>query len=305
MEAVNREDQSFFGDIETAVLTEAQQPLMSRVRMARQRVTYNRGADMWGAWGGSSEASVDLGRMLRQQNLDAAQLATVETELATYEERAAAAFKAKYEAALNVQKAQEKWNAKMMRAQAEGGNAMQISMQYRDSLAEPQKKLRETSLAISTLNHETCEKLVAALPAGAGNSLRTTYNRRAFPSIYNDKIAIHSQIDMAMKLADLSDEQRSKVNDLAAEYRMGYANFSEQMVEASSGATSLGMGMGFEPEDWQKWQERQDAMAKLAFDRNELSLKALRQLKIALNDSQIERLGGLPEPKVADAKVWY
>src|SRR5262249_21769108 len=126
MDAVGREDQKFFSDLENAILTEAQKPLMQRVRMARQRVVYNRGTDMWGAWGGSSESSVDLGRLIRQQHLTPEQLATVDPELAKYEEQAAAAFKAKYDAALNVQKSMEKWNSRMMAAQqAEGGNSMQ------------------------------------------------------------------------------------------------------------------------------------------------------------------------------------
>lgn len=305
LEAVNRVDEQFFKDVETALLTEPQKPRMPGVRLARQRVVYNRGADAYAMMGGSSEAGIDLGRMVRQQRLDDQQLAAVSEELNRYEEQAASAFKAKYLAALNSQKAQEKWNAQMMKAQAEGGNAMAFAVNYKEIMGEPQKALRQASEAIATLNHDTCERLVAALPAEQGQSLRAQYDRKAFPSIYVDPIACLNQIDAAMRLSDLTDEQRSKINDLAAEYRPGYATLSDQMVQQSTGAVGLGMGMGFEPEDWQKWQERQDAMAKLGFDRNELSLKTLRQLKSALNESQVERLGGLAEPKIKEDRTWY
>jgi hypothetical protein len=305
LEAVNKVDEQFFVDVETAVLSETQKPLMPSVRMARQRMVYNRGADAYSAMGSSSEAGIDVARLIRQARLTDEQFDAIATELNQYESQAAAAFKTKYLAAIDLQKAQEKWNSQMMKAQADGGNAMTFAANYKNIMGEPAKALRQASEDISKLNHDTCERLIAALPAEQANSLRTQYDRKAFPAIYIDNIACLNQIDAALRLGDLTIDQRAKVNDLAAEYRPAYAHFSEEMARLSSGSVGLGFGMSFEAEDWQKWQERQDAMSKIAFDRNELSLKSLRQLRGILTESQVERLGGLAEPKVKEERVWY
>jgi hypothetical protein len=48
-------------------------------------------------------------------------------------------------------------------------------------------------------------------------------------------------------------------------------------------------------------QERQEQMEKMRFDRNELNQRVAANLKAALTEDQLTRIGGLPEPEDLEA----
>ena len=98
-----------------------------------------------------------------------------------------------------------------------------------------------------------------------------------------------------MQLDDLTSQQRSSLEELAASYRSTYEELSRKMVElAKQGQVNP---MNFETVDWQAYQQRTEQLQRLHFDRDELSDRAAIRLKAVLRDEQIQRIGGLPKPK--------
>jgi hypothetical protein len=297
-------DNEFFDDVAAAVLAEDQADRLDRVKRARARSVYNRTQYYVGvAYGGSAESSIDLSQLVRTLRLSDADLAIVDAGLADYEEQATDAFLQRYESALGTNRAQDKWNAEAMAAQADGSNAMSIATKYQSAMGAAQKTLREACDVIAKLNRETIDDLAAALPAATAMSLRSTFNRKAYPDIYNDPGNSESAIQSAARLSDLTDTQRSLINDLAADYHPTYLSFCDQMVLASEGANAF-FGASFSADDWKQWQERQELLAKLTFDRNELCARTVQRLRTILTESQVERLGGLPDPQPKDNNPW-
>lgn len=303
LDAIRRTDAAFFDDLEM-MLEPDQVPLMKQVRLARERAIYNRGQNMGFYFGqGSNESGIDLSTLVRQQRLDDAVLKTLAPELLNYEEAVTVAFRTKYEVAMDMERAQQRWQAEMTKAQAEGGgNPMSFATKYREIMGEITKKSTQASAQIGKLNRESLDRILAGLSADAAYNLRSEYNRRAFPNVYQDETALDRQLNEALKLNDLTDDQRRKIADLAAEYRPAYAGFCDQLVQNSTGSEDVNLMSG-DPQDMKKFQERQEKMATVKFDRNEVNVRAISQLKSILTEDQIRRVGGLPEPKQHDRSM--
>lgn len=297
-------DNQFFDDVAAAVLAENQADRLDRVKNARARMVHNRSQYYVGvAYGGSAESSIDLSRLVRSLRLSDADLAVIDAGLADYEEKATEAFRQRYEAALGTNRAQEKWNAEAMAAQAEGGNGMAIASRYQATMGAAQTKLREACDGISQLNRKTVDDLATALPSTAAQTLRSAFNRKAFPEIFNDPGNADSSLQSASRLGDVTEEQRRMINDFAAEFHPAYMSLCDQMVLASDGASAY-FGASFTQDDWKEWQERQELLSKLTFDRNELCARTVRKLRTIMTEPQIERLGGLPDPTPQDNNPW-
>jgi hypothetical protein len=304
LQAVMTVDESFFDDVAVVALREEQAPRLERVKLARQRVVFNRAHYYSGiAWGGASGAAgIDLTRLIRPLRLSADDALAIDPALLDYEQQVTPAFQRRYEVAIETQRAQERWNAEAMAAQ-EQSSPMQQGLQYQQVMGAAQKKLREAGNAIAKLNRETAEALVAALPASAAGAFQSAFNRRAYPDVYNDAASAERTMRSALRLADLTDDQTRMINDLAAEFHPAYSGLCAQMIEATEGS-QMPVGESFTSVDWNKWQERQEALSKLTFDRNELNARTVRRLRAILTESQIERLGGLPDPKPEDHNPW-
>lgn len=300
LEAIAKSDGAFFDDVETALVEPAQAPLMKRVRLARERDVCSQGGRQLSYMysGESAEASIDLARFVRRAKLDDAAQAAADPVLAAYEEKATPLFRSVFDAGLDMQKAQDTWSAEVTKAQADGGqgNAMAMGMKYQEMMAAVGKKIAEAATEVSKLNRETIESLLAALDADASYKVRSAYNRKAYPTVYNDDQSVDRQLTYALRLDALTEEQQRALNDLAAEYRPAYNGFCDQMVQATAAGDGANRFMGFDAEAWKKYQERQDAIEKIRYDRNELNQRANSRLRSTLTPEQIAKIGGLPEP---------
>jgi hypothetical protein len=160
------------------------------------------------------------------------------------------------------------------------------------------KLSRGGDAAGATHKPDTRTNMVEALPDAAGQSIKRAYNRRAFPDVYHDPRAADGHLASAMQLADLTEPQRSQIQEIAAEYQGAYEELSEQLAALESksldvGAMLAGGQGGAGQVNWQAMQDQARAREKLEFERNDLSDKATTRLKAVLNEEQVRRLGGL------------
>lgn len=295
LESINKTDASFFDELELAVLTPEQVSALPRARQARERVVYNRGGYMWGS--DSNEGAIDLARLIMRLRtlIPADQRAAVDELMAKYEQDLLPLFKKRYAKSLEAQKVQELWSAEMTRSQAEGdGNAVAMGMKYQQMMKEPQTGLAEANEAVGVLNRETISALVAMLPSDAANELRANYNRRAFPSVYNDTGAVSRHIDRARSLHDLNQEQTQQLGELAMNYLPAYAALCDELVKSSEGGNRNPYMATVDADNIEDWQKREEALSKLRFDRSELNARAASELRTILSEDQLKAIGGLP-----------
>lgn len=329
--AIQALDSSFFEDVRSTLIDGEQSAAMERVTLARQRHVYNRGGDagnmfmpgmrgreMRGrterqAGGGpgrggraerggagarafrmfanqSDEASVDLAALVDELKPEPADPAAFNAALLAYEQTVTAAFQKNYETGLRVQLARDRMMAEA--TSIEGGDRrVQITADVRNLMEGDGRAAREARQAIADLNKSSLATLSGMLPAGQAQSLRRAYNREAFPGVFRDPRSAEPHLAAALALGDLTEQQRSTIQEVAAEFHGAYDQMCERMLELE--ATAPDMGGPPQNRDWQAFQQRLRDREKLEFDRNELSDKALARLRAALTEPQIQQLGGL------------
>ncbi len=328
--AIKTLDEQFFNDVQVAVLSEEQHALLDRVRQSRLRAIYNRGTgeqgmfNMGGGGGGrggrggpggggpgrmfvsgfggsSSESNVDLSVLIEQSKIAANDPKALDTTLAEYEAAATAAFQIMFENNMRLRQSTDRMAGQFMRGGGggdRGGNAAVAvnGDSIRQTMETEGKAAREASAAMTTLNRDSLERVVAQLDATNADALRRAYNKKAFPDIYRDRRSAQPRIDSALALPDLTDQQRDQLQTMAFEYRTAYDALCEQMItlEKSNAAAPTGgggQGAGGAGFDFQAIQERMRNREKLDFERNDLSDKMLARLRATLNEEQVRRLG--------------
>lgn len=300
IDAVRRADAEFFADVELAVVTPEQAPLLEKVRRARERFIYSRGQDQWffGYGGSSSEWRVDLHKLTRELKLSESASKSVSEAIEEYEIQSLPLMRTRFERAIEFQQMQERWNAEVMAAQSDGqdmGAAMRIASRYQELMSSVGKQATEANKALAQLNRQALDRVLAAIPIEHADRLREAYNKAAYPTVYEDPAAVTRHLGDALRLNDLTDAQQRRLADLAAEYRPAYAELCDQMIQVNAEA-DVGMYWGMDPEQMRKMQEREEALSRLRFDRSELNARAANVLRITLTEDQLKRLGDLPQP---------
>jgi len=307
LEAIRKVDATFFDDVLVAVLTPADAPRLEPVRRMRECQTYNRGQyGGWGGWGSSSqESTIDLSRMVRRQELTSDETTALEQVTTEYEKSITDAFRERFEASLDFQQRSERFNVEMQAMQSDGGtfNPALYQQKYKELMEEGQTKMNQSNQKVRDINRTALEKMLEAMQAEHAAAMRNTYNRRAHPNVYNDPSSADNALNAALALTDLSADQKSRLNSLAAEYRPAYAAFCDQMVQLNQDAQ--GWSMGYDPELWREYEKRQQTLQKIGFDRNELNQRVVSRLKGMLTEDQLTRIGPLPNFEQANGMQMY
>jgi hypothetical protein len=299
IDAVAKVDDSFFNDVQLALLDEGRAQALQRVRMIRQRDCWNRGTEgMWAFGSRVGENRIDLSSFLHKQPVVDVDRAVLDQDIWAYEQAATPGFGARFDASLAMQHAQDLWQVEMSQSRDDGeNNQFKLATRYQEILGNASKNVSEAGNSIVKLNREWLAKIIAKLPSETAVKVQDAYNRAAFPNVYNDQLSLDHHLNEAAKLPDVGPEQQRRLNDLAAEYRPAYAHLCTQMTDVASELVAPTFVPGDDQESWKRWQERQESLANLRFDRDELCLRTMNHLKAILSEDQLRRIGGLPEPK--------
>ena len=283
---LNRED-----DAETA-------SIMARVRRHRTRQWYvvSDGSMMSFGGGVQTHPEIDLGELIGQIHLEPEQEKSVWLGLDAYDQTLTELMTELDEASGAYQRLLATWSMEIQAAQEDGDRSVAIAagQDYQGTVGPALRTVQDIRTGLLKLNQEAMEKLVADLSSEHGAALRRSFNRAVFPGIYDDSHSVEGVLGRARKLDDLSDGQRERLNAFAVEYLPAYAAVCDRMARKAEKFS--GWPMGGDQEEMVEWQRSRAASAKLNFERNELNARGINRLKTILNEEQIGRLGGLPEP---------
>jgi hypothetical protein len=132
------------------------------------------------------------------------------------------------------------------------------------------ERARDLANEVRELNRAQRDMIAARLSPAAASALEQAYQRAAHPWAFADDDALHDRLAAALRLHDLSDDQREQLNALAAAYRRRYDELSRRLAETGG--------------DWQ-------AEKRLRFERDELNAKTTERLGLILEDAQRRRIG--------------
>jgi hypothetical protein len=298
VEAILAEDDAFLAEVASVLFDGPEDPRRPRLEQTRRMRLFNQRATMAFGVAVSHEPSIDLVVLLAELRLDDATRRSLDAILDEYRAEAAPMFRRRYDATAEVQRAQYLWGAQFAAAGEDDDFAdlLERAQAYRDSLGAAYAPLEEVNEALAALNRSSRDRLLAALPPETAAALRRLYDRTAFPTVCVDPRAAHDVLDLALALDDLAGPQRSELADLAATYRPAYAEVTGKMVDLCDTRSGLSMIAGNDPATVAAYQQRENRMARLRFERDELNAGVWRRLDAILAEDQRARLGPAPPP---------
>ena len=291
-------DATFFRDLalalgESAALTNE----LERLRRARRRTIFSRreaGFRFKLSPVDTNEAWVDLSVLVDELQLDATSIAELDDIMREYETVATPAFKVRYEVAIAAQHNHLTAMINLARFRDESEDlAADARHELRQAELAAYQATHETEQAVIQINRETLERILKTLDGPTGQALRIAYNRKAFPSIYNNPESAERFLLAAAKLPYLSDPQRGSIQTISREYQDAYDALGGQIVLLSE-REDAPLGAYDDPAVLRDYRRRREELALLDFDRKELNAKARRRLRQILSPEQLVRIG-LPE----------
>jgi hypothetical protein len=135
--------------------------------------------------------------------------------------------------------------------------------------------------------------LFDALGAASRDRLSFAFERQAYPDVFQDARSALPFLERAEDMHDLSEAQRAELSALHARYREEYFAYCRSMVpKAESSAPPPTDGEAAQ-EMWRKRMAEENEKAKVRFDRDERSQRAVSQLRRILTPEQAARIPGL------------
>jgi hypothetical protein len=141
---------------------------------------------------------------------------------------------------------------------------------------------------------EIARVLDAAFETHAGDptvaaGLKQARLRGMYPTIYRLSDSALSQLAAAERLPGLTEDERARIDALAAEYSAMYEKLSgEMMMPANPGFSGAG-----DEEQWKEYQLRSEAVEKARFARTERTEKTLGELRRILGAERAAEIPGL------------
>ncbi len=297
-------EDAFFADTASALGRDAGDAGLQRVRLARQRQWLNSGvySSETRQAGGRQDGMFDLERMLcLMRGLDLSD-AAVDQILVQYEQAVTPLFKARQDAMIAYSLVEDELRVEWQERQVKTGEAYPDMKERNVERGLPQlvQAAKKAADPIAELNRETVRRLEAALPTDTALRVRRTFERLSWPRVYEDRFCSEPLVAAAMKLADLTPEQRAQIEEISVEYRPTYDAICEKMTTMVEGPDSaIYDQLNATTERLLAYRHRASERDRIVFERYELNMKVRQRLRGVLTEDQAKAIGlsaTMPEP---------
>ena len=277
--AVDALEATLFADLALALPEEIERAQIERIRtsMERSRRRYRLTKNDW-SMRGRGEATIDLGSLI---------LATDPSSINVTERAAVLQALIEYDAAVVtlVDELAERieathslesrmWGEQMEEYSPEVQKAMRSRWQKR------REEVGETSNELATLNRTMAKDIFASLPGEAGGTLRTAYEKAAYPEIFGSESVVDQAL-LEVRASTLTPEQQQKVESRSDLYNQEWQQLSRMMVKMKQDQGGVRM---FPPT--REGMESQLEIQRLRYRRNQLDQRTLVQIQLLLDPAQ-------------------
>ncbi|TVQ54883.1 MAG: hypothetical protein EA377_04520 [Phycisphaerales bacterium] len=233
MRRIEQLDESFFNDVES-VLTEDQQRVVPRVRMARTRLRYGnemtRGIDFI-----NPAVRIDLTEFVQELDLSRADLERIDPVLMSYEQRLTRGAKDVFEAGatMMLEAMREMDRAGFTDPDLEQRELMlQMFQHFQEIWADLTEDLMKETKRVTDLHRRTFRDLAQLLPEEPARELRRSYLSRAYPQAAAIGRAAERQFTTVLEAVDQVDEStRRSVRNMYEAHRQQQDRLANEMMD--------------------------------------------------------------------------
>ncbi|MFO0827255.1 MAG: hypothetical protein U0572_03810 [Phycisphaerales bacterium] len=291
-------DDEFFDDVVKALGDSHAEA----IRLARlERISERFGQPGGGGWsmrmfGDLDAETVNLAKLLATSSLPEAERAKASAALAARADTLAKEIAAAYLAAIQAQNDlqvlsasfSERWTSAN---ESDAAAASAAQLKFSTDMMRLQTKLSDASSARGKASTEAFAAVLESISESERPALQLEFDRAAFPSIFRDPRSALPFLEQAAAMRDLTDEQRTHLRALTSSYRAEYLEACRKMIPPKTTPDP-----NAKPEQsFMVAMEQNNARAKVQFDRDERSARAVSQLRRILTEEQQKRIPALAE----------
>ncbi|MHC4809417.1 MAG: hypothetical protein ACYTEV_03525 [Planctomycetota bacterium] len=294
-------EETFFDDLAATFGATPEQVQAIDLERLGRRLTRLRGPieqRNWNARSGSAAGAVDLFTLIGSMPfLPAPDRVALAEPMRDYLNAAIPVAERLMEAALEMQEAEARWQQEMENAAevSSAVDAVEISQRYQRLMGAAAERLSSIRGELAAANESAVTAMAAAMSPEGRQLLEAVWRESAFPAVYLDPLSVVNHFERALALEDLSSDVRRDLESVFAGYRGEWERLSAEMAEALRGRR-MDM-MNWQEVDWVEMQAFGQRMSALATERADGSIRAANQLRVLLDEGQLARIGGLPDPE--------
>ena len=282
-------DAAFLADAASG-LGDGAKPAVELERLARQLSLYGGTSLDYMGFSGAVESPVNIARLVGfDGSLDEAVAGPARAALLARATALGDAYRTSFLRSLDIERQNFEIRSAFERAMRDaGGNAPPAAAQ------EMGRKWQELSAEIdrirkdrATILREGFDAMLAAAPEASRERLQLAFDRAAYPSVFRDPRSALPLIERAEAFDDLDATQRERLSDLKAKYSRDYFDACRRMTPKGSSLEQAPKAR------FEAYMALENDRAKVRFERDERSVRAVSQLKRILTTEQVARIPGL------------
>jgi hypothetical protein len=286
-------DDALFGDM-AGLVGEGKDDVLAAARLARtlEALGNTGGNGMYGMWG-ESEKVVNVIEVVRATDMPTELRSRLMSQLAGASGDIARGLR---ESRLREVDIERELQLMSIRNQEVFASGEQVDQAESIKIGEEWMKIQAKQAEVV---RQRTEILRAAWEAAMGSAddpvrdrLQLAYDRAAHPDIFDDARSATPLLEKALEMPDLSDDQRRELQILNDRYRDEYTTYCRQMVPKRAAQPSSSDSAA-NREYWRERMAQENLRARIRFDRDERSQRAVSQLRRILTADQAGRIGAL------------
>ena len=259
----------------------------------------------WAVRGGTEAGRVDLAALVHGLSpMSKADRRAIAAPLEAYLNAAIPVAERMVELVMEMQVSEARWQDVTSSMAESGGNvtdAIQISQRYTEVMGTVSERVEAGRDELAAAAEAGVAGIGSVVSPEGRRALEKAWREAAVPRVYRDPLSVVGHFERALELENLSSDVRRELGNVLADYRAEWERLSAEMAEGLQGRRMN--QMNWQQVDWVEVQEFQQRMSALASERADRSIRAANQLRVLLDEGQLARLGGLPNPEDA-ASGW-
>ncbi len=236
LRAIREIEETFFSDIEQAVLADEQSEEMYRWRLAFARNIYAQRPAVYPFLASSGGAKkgltshvdrVDFIGLVDAMNLSDGERAVVDEVLRETADDVNAGLRRAEATSNDAWRANALWLS-ALRGIVPGDKATVLLLAAKQRSAVRESRTQRQALVL--LSYGLVDKIANVLSKSLADQVQRTFNKRAYPSVYVDPGAVRAMLERARSVDGLSPFQRHELDELSIEYSRDYETCCTEMV---------------------------------------------------------------------------
>lgn len=267
---------------------------LARARRQRERDTY----DIDAVGGPFAGGGIDLVDILYEIDLDQQTWDAIEPVVTEYELSSNAALESLHDKTMDMFVAMfevlEEMGMDSFQPDFEDMEKMEeFGRMMQEAMDRVSKDVQQAAERARTIDDQSRTLITRMLPADKAARFEDEYLHRAHPNVYNDMESPERLIQGALRMDEVTADQKSQIEAIASRWEQAYEVFQQKLIALEEEQREVAAEFDMSGESWQQhWQRQQEVQA----ERSQLNQQTREDILRTLGEDISSRVANLQGP---------